>query len=241
MEGEYEAARTGVTDAGVGNVTFSIERKVQIKAGNKPHKVTVAVVEFVPRFQYFATPEQEERVYLHVRATNDSAYKLLASSKVSVFFNESFVTTTRIVDTSPGEEISTFLGHDGAVKVEHRRITSKDTEQTGFMSAKTRSTTYGSLVIVSNTKEIPVSVKIVSLMPRSEVEQIVVHLEKPSLRELVDEKDAGGENVTMQNPVTNNIVWIRQLAAGQKLELPIQYTVKWPIDKTITISDACGW
>jgi uncharacterized protein (TIGR02231 family) len=237
-EQEPQAAHAGVSDTGVGNVTFTIERKVQIKAGNKPHKVTIAVSEFVPRFQHFAVPEQEERVYLQVRTTNDSAFKLLASSKVSVFFNGSFVTTTRILDTSPGEEINTFLGHDGAVKVEYRRIKSKDTEQSGFMSAKTRSTTNESRIVVTNTKKIPVSVKIVGLIPRSGVEQIAVQLTKPAPGELVSEGDARGENATMQNTVTNNIVWIRQLAAGQKLELPIQYTVTWPLDKKIDITDA---
>merc|ERR1712018_444086 len=82
---DLDSAQTTVTDSGGGNSTFVVERKVDIEADNKPHKVTIAVLEPVPRFMYFATPELEDKVYLQVRASNESNYKLLASSKVAVF------------------------------------------------------------------------------------------------------------------------------------------------------------
>jgi len=229
-----EAKQTAVADTGAGNVSFAVERKVSINADNQPHKVTIAVLDLKPRFMYFTTPEQEEKVYMQVRVMNDSSYKLLASSKVAVFFNGSFVTTTQIGDTNPGEEINTFLGQDTSVKVEYKKLKTQHSQATGFMS-HAQSTKYSFLTAVTNTKKVPVSVKVVGCVPRSNTDSIQVQLERPKPEEIVSEKDARGDNVTMQNAVTNNIVWVRKVEPGQKIELPLDYKVAWPKDRQIEI------
>merc|ERR1719195_2406518 len=146
-----ETQQTAVADTGAGNTSFVVERKVTINSDNQPHKVTVAVLDLAPSFMYFATPEQEEKVYMQVRVKNDSSYKLLASSKVAVFFNGSFVTTTQIRDTNPGEEINTFLGQDTSIKVEYKKLRAHHSQATGFMS-NAQSTKYSFLTSVTNTK-----------------------------------------------------------------------------------------
>jgi len=232
---DQDTCRAAVADTGAGNTSFVVERKVNIKADNQPHKVTIAVLDLTPRFMYFTTPEQEEKIYMQVRVINNSSYKLLASPKVAVFFNGSFVTTTQIRDTNPGEEINTFLGQDTSVKVEYKKLKAQHSQATGFMSSA-QSTKYSFLTAVTNTKKVPVSVKVVGCVPRSQTDNIQVQLDTPKPAEIVDEKDARGDNVTMQNAVTNNIVWVRKVDPGQKVELPLDYTVAWPKDRQIEIT-----
>jgi hypothetical protein len=73
-----------------------------------------------------------------VRAINSSAFPLLASDKVSVFFDGSFVCSTSLKQIFPGESFSAFLGTDSAVKVEHKLVKKSTCEgkESGFMSKK---------------------------------------------------------------------------------------------------------
>lgn len=240
LEAMPQVAQAGVADAGVGHATFVIERRVNIESDNKPHKVTIAFINLSPKFVYFATPELEETAYLQCRAVNTSDYKLLASPKVSVFFNGGFVTTTAIKDTSANEELMTFLGTDSAVKIEHRRISAKHSENKGFMSSNKQTTTYEYLTTVTNTKKTPATVKVVGVLPRSQEESITIELLQPGPGEIVREQDARTEDVVMQNPITNNIVWLKTLAAGQKLELRLQYAMSWPRNKEIEVEQREG-
>lgn len=228
---QHEEAR--VKDTGVGNATFSIERRVNIASDDKPHKVTIATIPLTPLFTYFATPSLEEVAYLQARAVNGSAYKLLASNKVSVFFDGSFVTTTRLKDISPGEEVMTFLGADSAVKIEFKRLKRQQQATAGFM-ASGRTLLSEFKIVVTNNKRVPVNVKIVGVLPRSATDSIKVELIQPAAREIVPEKEAK-ENAIMRNEVTNNVVWTRKMDPGAKLELPLEYSVSYPKGKDIEI------
>jgi len=227
---------TRVRDTGVGNATFSIERRVNIASDDKPHKVTIATIPMTPLFTYFATPSLEEVAYLQARAVNGSAYKLLASDKVAVFFDGSFVTTTRLKDISPGEEVMTFLGADSAVRVEFKRLKRQQQATAGFMSTG-RTLVSEFKTVVTNNKRVPVNVKIVGVFPRSATDSIRVDLIQPGAREIVPEKEAK-ENAVMRNEVTNNIVWTRKMDPGAKLELPLEYSVSYPKGKEIEIVPA---
>jgi uncharacterized protein (TIGR02231 family) len=113
-----------------GSSTFRIERNTTILSDNKDHKVCIAVIELAPQFRYFATPALEAKAYLQVRANNNSAYSLLASNKVSVFFDGSYVCNTSLKQIQPGESFSVFLGTDVSVKVEHKLVKKSSNEGT---------------------------------------------------------------------------------------------------------------
>lgn len=59
-----------------------------------------------------------------MQATNNTDYLLLASSNVSIFFDNSFVAKTNLRSVSPGESFQTFLGIDPAVKVRSQQYSS---------------------------------------------------------------------------------------------------------------------
>merc|ERR1719267_435899 len=127
--GEDASVATAAVEGGAGSATFKIERRSSIASDNKEHKVTITILDLVPSLRYFATPALEACTYRQARTTNSSGFPLLASDRVAVFFDGSFVTTTALKDTSPGETLMFFLGVDSSVKTEHRLI--KKSSNTG--------------------------------------------------------------------------------------------------------------
>merc|ERR1719420_2204700 len=227
-------ATTAVTSGGaLGPATFA--------ADNKPHKVTVALLDFDPKLLYFVTPELSTEVYLQVKARNTSSFPILASAAVNVFMDGSFITTTQLKDVSPSEEFTTFLGVDPALKVEHQQIATE--QKSSGWTAKQSTTTSSYRTVLVNTKPIATDVTLVQLLPKSTDEKIKVELIAPPKDRDVEAQAAGsakgakGEAV-LQNKVTNNLVFHLRLEPSEKREVPFSYAVTWPKDKEMTISDS---
>ena len=225
-------ATTAVTSGGaLGTATFAIERLATIEADNKPHKVTVALLDFDPKLLYFVTPELSTEVYLQVKARNTSSFPILASEAVNVYMDGSYITKTQLKDVSPPEEFTTFLGVDPALKVEHQQIQT-ELKQSGWTSKQSTSTAAYRTVVV-NTKPVATNVTLVQLLPKSTDEKIKVELIAPT-KDRVTEAGAGrdaeaqaapaakgskGEAI-LQNKVTNNLVFHLHLEPSEKREIP---------------------
>lgn len=250
MAGEAEqvagaaAATASVTTGGAGAANFSIERRSDVSADGKEHKVTIAVVNIAPDMQYFTTPALEEKAYLQARCMNNSACPLLASDAAAVFLDGSFVANTSMKHTSPGEAFSVFLGVDPSVKISHK-LMKKQTNagrQGGVLTCKVPSRlTNEQRTLIHNTKPTTqIKLTVVQLLPRSSDGRIEVELIEPPARSVQSTRDNDPNNVAgegalrgdgvMQNAVTNNVVFSKTLAAGEKLEIPFAYTVSWPHD-----------
>lgn len=220
---------TTLTAGGGGTAHFVIQRSCSIEADNKPHRVAITMLRFTPKLLYFATPTLESTFYLQVKAKNTSPFPLLASKRVSVFLDGSFITTTSLKDVSPSEEFTTFLGADAAIKIEHQVLAREHKDASGW-STKTQTTTHRFCSRIHNTKSVPVQLTVVEVLPKSTEDKIKVELQVPAI------KDPNSGEV-VQNKVTNNIVWSFNLDAGSKRDLPFEYAVTWPSDKSIDSYD----
>ena len=229
--------------------TFTIERRLTIKADNKEHKCTIAVVTCPATFRLFATPALEELAYIQVRATNGGDVTFVESRRASVFLAGSFITKTPLKNTSPGQSFIVFLGVESAVKVEHRVV--KDVETTGapkkLLRAKTDSTRVLEYrTLINNNLPRAIEMTVVHLLPRSQVDKIKVKLLEPPRNSVPISGESGskggsksassGENAlaansVMQNKLTNNVVFNRTLEARSKQELTFSYEIQWPIDE----------
>lgn len=227
-----------VSGGGAGTATFSIERLVSIESDSKPHRVAIAMLSLSPSLNYFATPSLEAAFYLQMKAKNTSSYPLLASDKVSVFLDGSFVTTTKLKDVSPSEEFTTFLGVDPAIKLEHQQL-AKENKSGGWTSNTTRSTARF-LTKLHNTKAVPVRLTLVEVLPKSSEDKIKVELLTPTAKELSDATSGPSGERVMQNKATNNVVWSVELGAGAKRDISFEYVVSWPSDKHIDTFDAAA-
>lgn len=239
-----QAVYTSVKQGGTGSHTFTIDRPCTVTSDNKEHKVTIAMLPLSPQVRHFCVPALEAAAYIQTTTTNTSPYPLLASESVSVFIEGSYLTKSEIKHTSPGQSFVLFLGVDPMLKVEHKTI--KDECETGtsgkvFSSKTLSSITREYRTLLHNTKTTSVTVSIVQMMPRSTDKNIEVTLLQPP-RTSVPLTGANGKSSstgqgelkvgeTMQNKVTNNIVFLRCLDAKAKMELPFSYAVKWPHDK----------
>lgn len=233
-----------VAAGGGGTATFNIERVVTIESDSKPHKVTVALLSFEPQLLYFGTPTLEQACYLQLKAKNTSSFPLLASRRVSVFLDGSFVCNTMLKDVAPSEEFTTFLGVDAAIKLEHQTH-ARERKAASFMS-KTQQTTHKFTTKLHNTKNTTVRLTVVEVLPKATEDKIRVELLQPPPKELKDSKEikddspAAAADCVQQNKHTNNVVWQVQLAPGEKRQLHFEYTVSWPTDKTLASYDFEG-
>jgi uncharacterized protein (TIGR02231 family) len=236
---------TEIKNGAGGSATFTIQRRSTIDSDNKEHKVTVTIIQLTPKLRYFCTPALEERAYLQANAINTSEFPLLESHRVAIFFDGSFVTTTHLKHTSPGESINVFLGVDSNVKITHRLISSKS--QTGrearlFHGKKMSGMVYEYATQIYNTKPSSVDITVVCLLPRASDDKIDVQLIQPPKESLfkgtTDAVSELGNSATgegqlasgsvMQNKITNNIVFSRTLKAQEKVNLPFSYSMQWP-------------
>ena len=232
-------ATSSVLEGGGGTATFHIERQSPIAADAKPHKVTIAMLTFEPKLLYFATPALEQAFYLQVKARNSSSFPLLASSKVSVFLDGSFVTTTHLKDVSPSEEFTTFLGVDASLKLEHQQLARE--RKAGTWRSATQSTTHRYVVKLHNTKTVAARLTVVEVLPKSTEDKIKVELLAPPPKDLKEESaTAPDAECVMQNKVSNNIVWHLTLPPGAKKTLAFEYSVSWPSDKQLGSYDYQG-
>lgn len=238
-----------------GATTFTIRRKVTTASDSKPHKVTVASESFSPQMVHYVAPNIEATAYLQAKVTNTSRYPLLASDKVSVFMDGNFITTTTMRLVSPGESFNIFLGVDPALKVEYRPCRTSSSTKGLFASTEVKHYEY--CTVLRNTKQNLCRVIVAEILPRSSDEEIVVELLDPqpaALSKLGDGKSVsvdqdiissldsiaeGGAawpaDFVTQNKVTNNVVWLKTIAAGDKVTLSFNYRLLWPKGKTVDI------
>ena len=228
---------------GLGSATFSIPRAATIESDNKPHKVTVAILNLESTFIHFAVPAVNPNVFLQARTENTSNYPLLPSNKVSVFFDGSFVATTDLDHVSPGESFRSFLGVDPSVKLEYRPV--RIIKAAKGMFTKKEVVTYERLIAVTNTKKQALRIGVSDQYPTSSDAKISVTLLKPTPAELKagapgaaagEDGDKQSSKDTVQiNAVSNNIVFTRTIAPQERVELPFVYSIESPLDKEVEL------
>lgn len=254
---------SGVAGTGeAGATTFTIRRKVNIASDSKPHKVTVTSETFSPQMVHYVSPNIDASAYLQAKVTNTSKFPLLASEKVSVFMDGNFISTTKMQPVSPGESFNIFLGVDPALKVEYRPCRTSFKVKGIFSSTEVKQYEY--CTVLRNTKQSVCRVIVAEILPRSSDENIVVELIDPepaALSKLGDGKSVSVDqdmisaldslrqdataaateaaawpaDFVTQNKVTNNIVWLKTIPAGDKVTVNFHYRLLWPKGKDVDI------
>jgi len=208
-------------DEGITSSTFTIPRAATILSDNKPHKVTVAIVDLKSRFTYSAVPRRSQYVYLKATTTNTSDYALLAGS-INVFMDNNFVATSTVKAVNVKEDFAVFLGIDNGLKVQYKPV-KKMKEVQGYIS-KINSETVSRVISIKNSKSVDVLVVVYEQVPLSSDEKIKVKLIEPDPKK--------EKNVTLN--ASNNLEWRLTIAAGQKQDLDYQCIIEWPQNKEVT-------
>jgi len=200
--------------------TFTIPRASSIASDNKPHKVTIALVNLDGSFSYTVLPQKSQHAYLRANCVNNSEYPFL-EGKMNVFMDNAFIASSRMKRTNPSEDLSLFLGIDNAITVEFKEETfSNDTK--GIIS-KSKSINYKYTTRIKNTKQFQVDVSVFQNYPKATEDKVKVTMLKPNLKE---------DSTVILNDF-NNLRWSLKIAPGVLQKLEYEYSVEFPPDRQI--------
>jgi len=249
-----QPARVAVAEAkaggGAGAATFKIAAATDVASDNKPQKVTVCILELSTTMSHFCIPTESPHAYLQCRTVNTSAFELLASNEVNVFFDGSYVSKTKMPNVSPGESFQSFLGADSSVRI-NATPPSKVHMKGGYWST-TDSCRHTIVTKIKNTKDRNVLVICSKQLPRSSDKSIKVEPLMPNAAELqrgsdaeeayqtaLAKKEKGARaptNYVKLLATKNNIVWKRILKPQTEEVFKLQYTVEWPKGRQLQFS-----
>lgn len=207
---------TARVQANATSVVFAIKGRNTIASDNLPHKVTVSIQDFPAEFRYSTAPKLAPFAYLKTKVRNTSDFPLLPGS-TNVFLDSNFVANASLNQVAPGEDFWTFLGVDGAIKVE-RKFLRKHQEQEGVFEKKTK-VVYEYLTEITNNKKSDEELVVWDQIPISSHQEIVVKLLEPQFDK---------ESPTIKKNELNYIEWLFKLKAGEKLKIPFVYFIEYP-------------
>ena len=78
---------------------YEIARRSTIPSDNVGHKVSVAIIDLKPTFEYESVPKKATNAYLKARVKNTSPYALLAGP-TNVFLDNNFISKVLTADTT---------------------------------------------------------------------------------------------------------------------------------------------
>jgi uncharacterized protein (TIGR02231 family) len=204
------------------SVVFEIKGKNTIASDNLPHKVTVLIQDFPAEFRYSAAPKLSPHAYLKTKVKNASDFPLLPGV-TNVFLDNNFVANASLNQVAPGEDFWTFLGVDGSIKVE-RKFLRKHQEEEGVFEKKTKFV-YEYLTEITNNKKSEEELVVWDQVPVSSHQDIVVKLVEPQF-----DKDSP----TLKKNEMNYLEWFFKVKAGEKIKIPMVYTVEFPRGRQVT-------
>lgn len=222
------AVETAATSA-----SFKIATPVSLASDNTPQRVPLGSATFAAELQYQATPKLQETAYLAAYVTNRSELPFLAGS-LNVFLDDTFVASSRLATTMPGEKFTLNLGADEGISIK-RKIVSRFTEDTGF-TTKSRRTTYDILVTLTNNKRTVERVVLKDAAPVPRDEKIIVKLLAPAERDLLKPEEAATQppKLGIARDADGKLTWRYDLKPGEKREIPLKFSIEHPADLPVT-------
>ncbi len=142
-------------EKGMGSATYRIPRAATIEADNKPHKVSIIILDLNVAISYETVPVLSPHAYMKAVAKNNSEYQLLPGP-MNVFLDNFFLAQSTLKHTNPNEDITLYLGVDEMIQVEL-----KPQEQIAGKSGiikKAKTQDYKNAIVIKNTKSVAVSV-----------------------------------------------------------------------------------
>jgi uncharacterized protein (TIGR02231 family) len=202
---------------------YEIDGRSTIVSDNQVHKVGIMTRSLALHFRYSTVPKLSAKAYLKAKAVNTTPYTLLPG-QASVFLDQSFVTTTALGRIARDESFWTFLGADDDIQVEYKLL-NKTVGDKGFLSKK-NTLTFESLITITNRKQTAEEIVVWDQIPLSGDDDVKVTLQKPKYKEDSDQ---------LKMTKANYLEWLYQLQPNEKTEIPLSFTIEYPLGKEITI------
>jgi uncharacterized protein (TIGR02231 family) len=219
MEVMTTSASEGVTSS-----TFNIPRKCDIASDNKPHKVTIKIFKLDAVFTYETIPRLQAEAFLKASIKNTAEGYPFLPGDLNIFMDGNFVSKSTMNHVNSSESFTIFLGADSGVKIEHKCL--GNFQESSGIFQKVHNKKFKSKIIIKNNKKQPVKIAAYEQLPKSSDASIKVKLIEPVIEE-------GSKKVKVTE--ANNLRWKLVIPAGEMREIPFEYSVEWPSNKTINL------
>ncbi|HET6372464.1 MAG TPA: DUF4139 domain-containing protein [Candidatus Polarisedimenticolia bacterium] len=196
------------------NVAFTVAGRSDVPADGREHRVGLRQETIPARLEYRSVPPLGEAAYLLARGTAPGGYPLLAGP-VHVFTDGAYLGVHSLPETAPGAELTLPFGADNRIRVERTPLPQARSHE-GFIG-RDRQITYAFHTTVENLRDRAAGVIVQDRIPVSEDERITVERGRQSTPGAVDVADRPGI-----------IEWKLDLKPGEKRELTLTYSVRFP-------------
>ncbi len=193
---------------------FKLPYRLDLPSNSDPQKVTINTLDSECTIYHFSMAKVSDTTYLKARAVNRASFPLLPGP-TQVYLDGKYVATSEIPYLKPGEEMNFLLGASSRMNVE-RELINKFNEAKGF-SGKNKKVTYEYRYTIENYDDKEQALVLRDNIPVSGNEEIIVKLLEPKAAS-IEVDDLG------------MIIWRLNLAAGEKREITLKFTVQYPKD-----------
>lgn len=192
------------------SLEYEIDIPYTIPSDGKDYTVKIKEVRLPVEYRYFAAPKLDKDVFLVTDIVNWTELNLL-SGPTSVYYRGIFTGQSAIDAASLKDTLTVSLNRDKNIIVERTLL--KEKNEKHLIGKNIRETINWSIT-VKNNKEVKAHVTVEDQFPISEVKSIEV-----------DRIEYSGGKV---NNKTGQVVWEFDLAPGEKKDLILTYSVKYP-------------
>ena len=196
---------------------FKIDIPYSIPSDNKPYDVTMVQYDIDAGYEYYAVPKLSPDAFLVARIPDYMQYDLLGGN-TNIFFKGIYQGESFIDPEISSDTLSLSVGRDKDIVV--KREIQKDFTGRSLMGT-TRKEQKAFIITVRNNKGTPVNIKVEDQYPVSKTEEIKVDLTESSGAKL--------------DEATGKLTWDLKLAPGEKKEISLRYTVKYPSERSVVI------
>lgn len=198
-------------------VEFAISMPYSIRSDNKNYTIDIDALSLPAHYQYLSIPKVEKDVFLLAHIVDWEKFNLL-EGEANVFFEDTYVGKTVLDVRNVSDTLSISLGRDRNVLVTREKIRDLTTKRLlGNRKEDHRSWK----ITVRNTKSQEINMVVLDQVPVSTLSEIEVQLQKLS----------GGQH----HAETGEIKWEFAVKPAGNVELDLQYTVKYPRNKTLVV------
>jgi hypothetical protein len=198
-------------------VDFEIHTPYTIKSDNKSYTVDMEFYELPAFYQYYCVPKIDKDAFLIANIEDWEKYNLLGG-EANVFFEDTYVGKTLMDVRYASDTLEISLGRDKKVSVNREKM--KDYTDKQFIGNK-KEVTRAWKTTVKNNKNQEINMIILDQVPVSTIEEIEVKVQNLS-----------GAKHDLE---TGEIKWEVKLQPGDKEELDLKYSVKYPKNRNLIV------
>ena len=196
---------------------FEIKQPLTLLSDGKTTTTEIARYQLPATYQYLGIPRADKDAFLVADATDWQQYSLL-EGEANVYFENSFIGKTIFDPTVANDTLHFSLGRDNGIRMQRTKVSARSTRRL-LASNQEQDMTWR--ITVKNSRKEAVSLLLQDQIPVSQNSNITVTTEELS----------GGQ----LDKSTGIIVWQLQLQPNEQREFIVQYRVKYPKNRQLTI------